>query len=443
MSTIPGLAIDPAAVRDAAARIRTLGGQTLDLGREVDDRWQRLALWYHAPETPDLLGFPSREIVPPTANTRAAMEAVAAALMDYADAVEPWVAQIRALAGSGYPPSSGAYGEWQTLIADLEQDTARDIRAAIGRPIAEDTDQGPSAGDIASTLIDVLIPILTRGRGKGPRRPDRPDVPDGAGAGDTLVDGVPFTAAFHVAPLAVAPIADNAYTRRHAIGEHVEDSVVTGTGPGQRPLLAPHDVDNVVVVELDENHRSVLLKGGRPEYAGLVPAGQNIAQTRFPPSTRIVVLEHGDDDAQFIYETDAVGRVVHAEGTLDSHYSESEQTRSRAEQDKVRLPGERAGHLIPAANGGPAEEVNLVSQSIAVNHGGPWKSNEIAWDKAVKEGREVKVIIEIDYRDQNGVDVGTTRPESFTRLQAISDPNHSYAGVDYTVSPGGEKIPNR
>ena len=105
-----------------------------------------------------------------------------------------------------------------------------------------------------------------------------------------------------------------------------------------------------------------------------------------------------------MYRTDHKGRIkeVYADdlSLLDGGRNSCAQ-RTVGRED--RLPDDDGGHLIARAFGGSKDIDNLVPQSKYINRSfkekGDWYKVEKGWQKAIKEGKEVKNIkIEVQYR---------------------------------------------
>jgi hypothetical protein len=143
---VPGLDIDATRIGAAAAELRQHGRTSLDRVETVGLDWKALRGAYQAPETPTLLGVPDRVFTPPATETGQAVDLVATALEDFAQAVRPLVEQLRALAAA--PPTPETAAEIQALarmLAAREVECADAIQSAIG----------PVRGGVSLTLADV------------------------------------------------------------------------------------------------------------------------------------------------------------------------------------------------------------------------------------------------------------------------------------------------
>ena len=100
-------------------------------------------------------------------------------------------------------------------------------------------------------------------------------------------------------------------------------------------------------------------------------------------------------------------------------------SRNTYQQSVVGKSGEAAdqgGHLIASALGGAGDRINLVPMDKVLNNGA-YKTMEADLLKAVSEGKNVSVKIDVGYPEAGG-----TRPSSFT--------------VNYTID-GGKPITER
>ena len=108
----------------------------------------------------------------------------------------------------------------------------------------------------------------------------------------------------------------------------------------------------------------------------------------------------------YYYQTDELGRIKAAQDDLrleDGKRNNRDQ--SKAGYDD-RLPGDHGGHLIARIFGGSGELDNLVAMDKIVNTS-KYKKVENQLQKALKEGKEVQVTIDIVYDGAN------KRPKKF------------------------------
>ena len=108
----------------------------------------------------------------------------------------------------------------------------------------------------------------------------------------------------------------------------------------------------------------------------------------------------------YYYQTDELGRIKAAQGDLRLEAGK----RNNRDQSKAggedRLRGDHGGHLIARIFGGSGELDNLVAMDAIVNTS-KYRKVENQWQKALKEGKEVQVTIDIVYDGEN------KRPKEF------------------------------
>ena len=90
-----------------------------------------------------------------------------------------------------------------------------------------------------------------------------------------------------------------------------------------------------------------------------------------------------------------------------------------------RLPGDHGGHLIAQIFGGSGELDNLVAMDAIVNNSN-YKIVENKWKKALQEGKEVQVTIDLVYDGTN------KRPKEFNINYIIDQIDENL-----TISNGG------
>ena len=98
----------------------------------------------------------------------------------------------------------------------------------------------------------------------------------------------------------------------------------------------------------------------------------------------------------YYYQTDELGRIKKAQGKLRLEKG----VRNKGDQLKAggddRLPGDHGGHLIANRYAGSGEIDNLLAMAAIVNNS-KYKRIEKRWQKALKEGKEVEVTIDLVY----------------------------------------------
>lgn len=108
----------------------------------------------------------------------------------------------------------------------------------------------------------------------------------------------------------------------------------------------------------------------------------------------------------YYYQTDELGRIKAAQGDLrleDGVRNNGDQLKAGYED---RLPNDHGGHLIARIFGGSGELDNLVAMAAIVNNS-KYRKVEKRWENALKEGKEVKVTIDLVYDGAN------KRPKEF------------------------------
>nr|WP_274704021.1 DNA/RNA non-specific endonuclease [Rhodococcus qingshengii] len=112
------------------------------------------------------------------------------------------------------------------------------------------------------------------------------------------------------------------------------------------------------------------------------------------PNTRYIV------DNRYIYDTDAAGRVVNAEGFLDRlTTSDRSKGRQRNAGKPDRLPGDEGGHTFAAMFHSPGEAINLTAMRADLNRIGLREFGKIEdeWAKILKQGGTVQPRVSIQY----------------------------------------------
>lgn len=107
----------------------------------------------------------------------------------------------------------------------------------------------------------------------------------------------------------------------------------------------------------------------------------------------------------YIYETDDLGRISKFE-TDNLQLTTREQRLKHNPNTPGKQSGDHAGHLVGDRFGGSPDIDNLVSQSSDVNLS-KYKKIENEWERAIKDGKKVKVDVDIKY-DGDGL-----RPSKF------------------------------
>lgn len=115
----------------------------------------------------------------------------------------------------------------------------------------------------------------------------------------------------------------------------------------------------------------------------------------------------------YSYKTDECGRITEASGNLklsgESRKSLNEQSIGGAD----KLDTDVRGHLIADRFGGSNKKENLVAQDGNLN-GGQYKKIENECAKALQQGKDVSMSVEVEY------DGDSQRPSSFTVTYTIN-----------------------
>ena len=116
-------------------------------------------------------------------------------------------------------------------------------------------------------------------------------------------------------------------------------------------------------------------------------------------------IKYKAGEYDYLYKTDEMGRINKFE-TDNLKLTERGSRLPHNPDTPGKLAGDHAGHLAGDRFGGSPELDNLVSQSSNVNLS-QYKKIENQWATAIKEGKQVKVNVDIKY-DGNGL-----RPSEF------------------------------
>lgn len=112
------------------------------------------------------------------------------------------------------------------------------------------------------------------------------------------------------------------------------------------------------------------------------------------------------------YETDDKGRIIHAETSVEINNEPRPSLNSR-KVDGLE-PGDDKGHIVAHILGGADTEGNLVAMDSKLNRG-EYKSMELGAKRALEEGKEVIMTVDIEYEGDS------KRPKSFTVTLEIDD----------------------
>jgi filamentous hemagglutinin len=130
-----------------------------------------------------------------------------------------------------------------------------------------------------------------------------------------------------------------------------------------------------------------------------------------PEANTIYKLDNG-----YTYKTDANGRVNNVEANLKLEANDRNNYQQKnSGKNNGRLPDDHGGHLIASMFKGPGEGINIVPMDKTFNGGGgEWGKLEKTWQDALKQNKEVKVLIQPIYS-------GTSkRPTEFRVIESIN-----------------------
>lgn len=173
---------------------------------------------------------------------------------------------------------------------------------------------------------------------------------------------------------------------------------------------------NLVVTELSDGSLSISYKGSVPgtfseinikgnkiKAKGGSLAGENSAQNQF--LNKILPNMIYDIDGFVTYKTDHLGRVIEATADRTKLERANILRAGRASETQAAIrksyPGHDGGHLIDCASGGANEIINQVPMESKFNRRGDWRKMELMENKAVKEGKQVKVTRKLLYSDDS------------------------------------------
>jgi hypothetical protein len=108
-------------------------------------------------------------------------------------------------------------------------------------------------------------------------------------------------------------------------------------------------------------------------------------------------VKYQTGEYDYLYETDELGRIKEFNAD-DLKLTKREERLPHNAHTPGKEPGDHAGHLAADRFGGSPELDNLVSQSSTVNLS-QYKKIENQWAVALKKGKNVKVNVEIKYRN--------------------------------------------
>jgi hypothetical protein len=167
--------------------------------------------------------------------------------------------------------------------------------------------------------------------------------------------------------------------------------------------------DKVINDTVDLNMKFITLNGSSVELASVGSKGNwdKLVNKDLKPNTAYQ-LDNGHT-----YITNASGKVNYVEADL----SKITMPRNTYQQSVVGKSGEAAdqgGHLIASALGGAGDKINLVPMDKVLNNG-EWKQMENTLKKALENGQNVSMKIDLKYPSSSDV-----RPSNFTVQTTIN-----------------------
>lgn len=100
---------------------------------------------------------------------------------------------------------------------------------------------------------------------------------------------------------------------------------------------------------------------------------------------------------KYEYLTDDMGRITAAYAEDLKLKPKGQKRGPHNSKTPGKLTGDDAGHLIADMFDGSGKLDNLVSQKRSINQG-DWRKMEESWAKALEEGSNVEVLIEVGYK---------------------------------------------
>lgn len=195
-------------------------------------------------------------------------------------------------------------------------------------------------------------------------------------------------------------------------------TMATGAGAVGKSVVGSvvKDIRKSVDDSLDLNMKTISINGNQVELTNVGSKGNwdKLVNKDLKPDTAYQ-LDNGHT-----YITNAQGKVNYVEADLNKIAMD----RNSYQQNVVGKSGEvndQGGHLIASSLGGAGDRINLVPMDKVLNNG-TWKKMESDLAKALEQGKDVNVKIDVGYPDGGG-----GRPNSFT--------------VNYTIDGVVKKLP--
>ena len=268
-----------------------------------------------------------------------------------------------------------AYG----AVAAL-QDPPR-VLAALGQKIGDTVEEEGIAYSISYVAADVAIQVLlSKGLGEVKNVSKADDLVDVARTVDTLNDTVKIADELTDAAKAVDQVGD---IKDVAMAVNVVDET------------------NAVVKAVDEVNDVADAAKTIEKLDGVIEGGTLTAQKVFTDNPFDEAgnlrsnIKYQTGEFKYNYETDANGRISNW-NTDNLQLTERDGRLNYNSNSPGKIEGDHAGHLAGDRFGGSPELDNIVSQSQNVNLS-QYKKIENQWAKAISEGKEVTVNVDIKY----------------------------------------------
>ena len=255
------------------------------------------------------------------------------------------------------------------------------VLAALGQKIGDTVEEEGIAYSISYVAADVAIQVLlSKGLGEVKNVSKADDLVDVARTVDTLNDTV--------------KIADELTDVAKAVDQ---------VGDIKDVAMAVNVVDetNAVVKAVDEVNDVADAAKTIEKLDGVIEGGTLTAQKVFTDNPFDEAgnlrsnIKYQTGEFKYNYETDANGRISNW-NTDNLQLTERDGRLNYNSNSPGKIEGDHAGHLAGDRFGGSPELDNIVSQSQNVNLS-QYKKIENQWAKAISEGKEVTVNVDIKY----------------------------------------------
>jgi filamentous hemagglutinin len=111
--------------------------------------------------------------------------------------------------------------------------------------------------------------------------------------------------------------------------------------------------------------------------------------------------DYVESSTGYVFTTDAAGKVCRVQGKLLDEVGHRNTYQQRKIGRPDRLPTDDGAHFMATIFRGPGEAINLTAMDANLNRGA-WKALENDWAQALRQGKEVSVVIEVKYPQDGG-----------------------------------------